>query len=102
MKNIYRAVALSLAVLCVVSITPCRADTTTTIYQFKGDSDGTWPSAGLLEYQGAFYGTTYKGGDDGYGTIFKLTPPAKGKTAWTKTVLYSFTGARMATTAPIP
>jgi hypothetical protein len=41
MKHIYRAVALSLAVLCVVSVTPCRADTTTTIYQFKGDSDGT-------------------------------------------------------------
>ena len=26
----------------------------------------------------------------GCGTVFKLTPPAKGQTAWTETVLYSF------------
>jgi hypothetical protein len=25
-------------------------------------------------------------------TVFKLTPPAKGHTAWTETVLHSFTG----------
>jgi hypothetical protein len=25
-------------------------------------------------------------------TVFKLTPPAKGQTAWTETVLHSFTG----------
>ena len=91
MKNIYRSVALSLAVLCVVSITPCRA-AETVIYRFTGGSDGEFPLSRLLEYQGALYGTTYEGGVDNYGTAFKLTAPANGKTAWTKTVLYSFTG----------
>lgn len=93
MKPMYRAVALMLAIMSLALVVPCRAaDNTATIYQFKGDKDGKWPVAGLLEYQGSFYGTTYKGGDDGYGTAFKLTPPAKGKTAWAHTVLYSFTG----------
>ena len=91
MKAIYSVVALSLAVLCAVSATPCRA-ASAVIYKFQGSADGKFPLAGLLEYHGAFYGTTAEGGDDGYGTAFKLTPPAKGKTAWTKTVLYSFTG----------
>ncbi len=28
----------------------------------------------------------------GCGTMFRLSPPAAGKTAWTETVLYRFTG----------
>jgi uncharacterized repeat protein (TIGR03803 family) len=91
MKAIYRVAALSLAVLGVMSMTPCRA-AETVIYRFTGGSDGEFPLSRLLEYRGALYGTTYEGGDQNYGTAFKLTPPAKGKTAWTKTVLYSFTG----------
>ena len=74
MKNIYRCVALSLAALCAVSTTPCRA-ASAVIYKFQGGADGKFPLAGLLEYHGAFYGTTAEGGDDGYGTAFKLTPP---------------------------
>ena len=91
MKTIYRAVALILALTGFAWVSPCSADNTTTIYQFKGGDDGTWPYAGLLEYQGEFYGTTWKGGTSGYGTIFKLTPPANGQSAWTKTVLHNFT-----------
>ena len=91
MKAIYRVVALSLAVLCAVSATPCWA-AETVIYRFTGGSDGEFPLSRLLEYKGALYGTTYEGGTDNLGTAFKLTPPAAGKTAWTKKVLYSFTG----------
>jgi uncharacterized repeat protein (TIGR03803 family) len=91
MKTVYRAVALILALTGFAWVSPCTADNATTIYQFKGGDDGTWPYAGLLEYQGEFYGTTWKGGTSGYGTIFKLTPPAKGQSAWTKTVLHNFT-----------
>ncbi len=40
--------------------------------------------AGLLEVGGAFYGTTYYGGTNNVGTVFKLT------TAGTETVLHSF------------
>ena len=50
------------------------------------------PKAGLIaDNQGALYGTTASGGGNcGCGTFFKLTPPARGQTAWTETVLYSF------------
>ena len=52
-------------------------------------SDGATPVAGLIaDKQGALYGTTTGGGTGG--TVFKLTPPAKGQTAWTETVLYRF------------
>ncbi len=37
---------------------------------------------------------TYDGGARGvYGVVFKLSPPAAGQTAWTQTILHSFTGA---------
>ena len=56
-------------------------------------SDGFGPYAGLaFDSKGALYGTTYFGGTLGFGTVFKLTPPAPGKTAWTETILYSFKG----------
>ena len=54
-------------------------------------SDGELPFASLIfEKDGALYGTTFAGGSHGGGTVFKLTPPTAGQTAWTETVLYSF------------
>jgi uncharacterized repeat protein (TIGR03803 family) len=57
-------------------------------------SNGQAPFAGLIaDKRGALYGTTYYGGSGGAGTVFKLTPRATGQTAWTETVLYSFSGS---------
>ena len=42
----------------------------------------------IADEQGALYGTTQSGGIGGAGTVFKLTPPAKGQTTWTESVLY--------------
>lgn len=53
--------------------------------------DGSYPMAGLVLYKGALYGTTQKGGSNGYGTVFQLKPPTSGA-LWSETVLYSFTG----------
>jgi hypothetical protein len=39
---------------------------------------------------GTIVGTSYEGGTDGRGTIFVLTPPPLGQSAWTETVGYSF------------
>ena len=69
--------------------------TETVLYRFKGGSDGFDPEAALIaDKSGALYGTTLHGGNTlngvTIGTVFKLTPPAKGQTAWTETVLYSF------------
>jgi len=70
-----------------------------TIYHFKGGTDGAEPVAGVVvDAKGAVYGSTSDqsgslvGGNPGHGTIFKLTPPAAGKTSWTKTLVHRFSG----------
>jgi hypothetical protein len=77
----------------IFKLTPPAAGKTswtkTTLYTFKGAADGSIPLGTLLrDSSGALYGATKAGN----GTVFKLTPPAKGKTAWALTTLYSFKG----------
>ncbi|MGB6737817.1 MAG: choice-of-anchor tandem repeat GloVer-containing protein, partial [Candidatus Sulfotelmatobacter sp.] len=51
-------------------------------------TDGISPQAPLIEdASGNLYGTTYGGGGDNEGTVYKLTPSGSG---YTETVLYSF------------
>jgi len=59
------------------------------LYSFTGGADGGSPYYGSLIMDGAgnLYGTTYSGGADNLGTVFKVTP------AGTETVLHSFAGA---------
>ena len=46
----------------------------TDIYDFTGGSDGGNPFAGLLlAADGAFYGVANSHGDDGFGTVYKIT-----------------------------
>jgi uncharacterized repeat protein (TIGR03803 family) len=60
----------------------------TTLYSFcsqSGCPDGATPYAGLIQATGGdFYGTTYEGGANHRGTVFKITPGG------TLTTLYSF------------
>jgi uncharacterized repeat protein (TIGR03803 family) len=60
-----------------------------------GPSDGADPGSGLILRKNNLYGTTFYGGADGYGTVFKVNP----KTG-NGTVLYNFAGVRR--TGPIP
>lgn len=72
------------------------------IYNFKGPPSDGADVVGLLltDSAGALYGLTFMGGSSttclfntsGCGTIFRLTPPAPGKTNWTESILHSFTG----------
>jgi uncharacterized repeat protein (TIGR03803 family) len=63
------------------------------IYSFSGAPDVANPSSALLVgSDSAIYGVAGGGGEKGAGTVFKLTPPAAGQTAWTETVLFSFDG----------
>jgi uncharacterized repeat protein (TIGR03803 family) len=64
----------------------------TKLHNFSFDSSkGKGPVSSLIaDEQGALYGTTYEGGANDYGTIFKLTPPASNGAPWTETVLHSF------------
>ena len=72
--------------------------TLTPLYSFAGSdhNDGALPSAPVaLGLDGALYGTTSEGGL-GYGTVFRLSPPAtfcrSVSCPWTETVLYRFRG----------
>jgi len=67
----------------------------TVLYRFTGGADGANPTyTGKLVFDrsGALYGTTQNGGNYGYGTVYKLTPPPPGGTMWSLTTLYSFMG----------
>jgi uncharacterized repeat protein (TIGR03803 family) len=84
----------------VFEITP--AGELTTLYSFCSQTnctDGANPYAGLvLATNGNFYGTTYHGGANNYGTVYKLSSkpkagcPSGSNTGdgWCETVLYSF------------
>jgi uncharacterized repeat protein (TIGR03803 family) len=55
------------------------------------DAGGSRPMAGVtLDLAGNLYGTSYTGGLDGSGTVFKLEAPVPGKTKWVETVLRTF------------
>jgi uncharacterized repeat protein (TIGR03803 family) len=57
------------------------------LYSFTGNLDGSQPYAGLVQDgDGDFYGTTYAGGTNGNGTVFRVS------TNGALTSLYSFTG----------
>jgi uncharacterized repeat protein (TIGR03803 family) len=65
--------------------------TESVLYSFTGGVDGGYPAAGLtLDPAGNLYGTTFEGGADRSGVVFKLAPNPDG--TWTESVLYSFTG----------
>ena len=67
----------------------------TVIYPFAGGADGGFPQAGLIaDANGNFYGTTTSDGAGHNGVVFELSPPPAGKTQWTETVLYAFTGGK--------
>jgi uncharacterized repeat protein (TIGR03803 family) len=60
-----------------------------TLYGFKGQPDAGFPYGGLIaDAKGNLYGTTYYGGENGVGSVFKLTRGSGGK--YTESVLYSF------------
>ncbi|HTR44020.1 MAG TPA: choice-of-anchor tandem repeat GloVer-containing protein [Pseudomonadales bacterium] len=68
----------------VFRITPSGA--LTSLYSFTGGHDGSYPVAGLVQASdGKLYGTTYEGGTNGYGVVFRIT------TNGVLTPLYSFT-----------
>jgi uncharacterized repeat protein (TIGR03803 family) len=83
----------------IYKLTPPAAGHTvwseTILYRFKGGNDGASPNGPLLaDATGALYGTTSDGGGsgEGFGAVFKLTPPPAGHTVWTETILYRFQG----------
>jgi uncharacterized repeat protein (TIGR03803 family) len=64
-----------------------------TIYSFRGQPDGSFPYGGLLiDRSGYIYGTTYYGGANGIGAVYKLSPTSAPRRfgEWKEEVIYSF------------
>jgi uncharacterized repeat protein (TIGR03803 family) len=69
---------------------PAQSQTYKVIYNFTGiGTDGANPYAGPVLLKGNLYGTTYLGGSDGNGTVYRLSPSGS---SWKHTSLYSFNG----------
>jgi uncharacterized repeat protein (TIGR03803 family) len=79
------------AVCALAGAAPAQA-TESTLFQFSGNAGSIPMSKLIFDANGALYGTTQSGGTGGFGTVFKLTPPASRTGPWTETVLYGFTG----------
>jgi len=61
------------------------------LYAFTGGNDGSGPTSGLMQdAKGNFYGTTYSGGANNLGTVFKLS---RVQGVWKEKVLHSFKGS---------
>jgi uncharacterized repeat protein (TIGR03803 family) len=61
----------------------------TILHNFGNGTDGSEPEASLVfDADGSLYGTTFRGGTDGSGTAFELTPAGGG--VWNETVLHNF------------
>lgn len=79
------ATALSAAGLLTAQT--AAAGTYRLVYTFKGGSDGAAPSARLIAIGGMLYGTTFRGGSQSKGTVFKVDP-----TTGAESVVYAFKG----------
>jgi len=83
---------LSIAILLGLAFVPSlHAQMLTVLHNFTGGADGAAPWAGLtMDSTGNhLYGTARQGGDNGNGTVFRLT---KTNGSWTFSPIYKFTG----------
>lgn len=90
-RNVVSRFLTVLALAVVVSFTSLgmRAQTMVALYEFSGP-DGSDPAAGLvMDRGGNLYGTTYMGGTNDYGTVFKLSQHSG---SWILTTLHRFQG----------
>ena len=73
-----RAVLASLLLVCAPAPLPVLAATIQTLYTFTGaDNSSTVPSGGLTYADGKLWGTA-GGVNDGYGSIYSISPSGSG------------------------
>ncbi len=76
---------------------PSSAQTLTTLHNFTGpEGDGPYYAPLVLGRDGNYYGTTYLGGANSSGNVFKMTPSG------TVTNLYSFCSQPLCTDGSVP
>jgi len=91
MSRSLAGIAIAALAIAFVPSVGIAGDTFRVLYNFKGESDGAIPYAGVVrDKAGNLYGTTQEGGcggcGPGYGVVFKLTPHGSEK------LLHVFTG----------
>ncbi len=90
-----RAALAALLLACLIAAaSPAAAQKEWVVHSFARDgSQGTLPFGKLVaDSAGNLYGETNLGGAYNNGTVYEMVRPVPPKTAWTETVLYSFTG----------
>jgi uncharacterized repeat protein (TIGR03803 family) len=84
----YVAALLSLNLL---GLSLAAAQTETVLHNFTNTPDGAIPQgSALLRLGSSYYGATDLGGEENYGTVYKMAKTSSGN--WNETVIYSFTG----------
>ena len=90
----YVAILSSCVLVLASSTGSALASTEAVLFSFTGGLKGSCPMGGLVaDSSGALYGTTsgaYSSANRSWGTVFKVTPPAKGNSKWGYSELYSF------------
>jgi uncharacterized repeat protein (TIGR03803 family) len=76
----------------VFELTPTAGGwTETVLYSSFNHKNGAGPFSGLIsDSVGNLYGTTYRGGTYGYGTVFELIKPGTKGRSWIEKILHSF------------
>ncbi|HXI83279.1 MAG TPA: choice-of-anchor tandem repeat GloVer-containing protein [Verrucomicrobiae bacterium] len=71
-----RLIVVVILLILVGRVLTADAQTETNLYTFLGSpNDGNQPYAGLIQGRdGNFYGTTYNGGTNNHGIVFRITP----------------------------
>ena len=82
---------------------PAESWTENILYAFANiQPDAGYPLAGVtFGNDGALYGTTSSGGQNGKGSAYRLAPPAQRGKPWTETVLHGFGNRRNDGTYPL-
>ncbi|HTT84608.1 MAG TPA: choice-of-anchor tandem repeat GloVer-containing protein [Rhizomicrobium sp.] len=83
-RKMYLAAGLALAV--ATPLGAAQANKERVLYSFSGGDICCIPSGLIRDHDGNLYGTTFDGGNDGQGTVFRLAPDG------TYTTLYAFAG----------
>ncbi len=82
--------ALAIAFVLAATSPAAQAQSYNVIHDFTDTNAGVTPYGGMtLDRWGNLYGTTYLGGVNGDGAVYKISPQGS---SWTYTTLYSFLG----------
>jgi uncharacterized repeat protein (TIGR03803 family) len=78
-----KALRILVAIVLLALAGKASAQTLTTLHQFSDGPDGRSPTRGLIQGDdGYFYGTTFRGGTNNDGTVFKINPAGTLTTLW--------------------